>query len=156
MTLTEDGNPKRKQQQPNQTMTTPVKQTKPNLELAYEQDDRYKQIEKALSHKVNALKNIHLNIVGLEEKFYEELHQLECKYAKLYEAHFEQREQIVSGAREPTEAEAVWALDDEKSGDGEDEAVKGLVNDMEAKIGINDTEDFLGKTKLKTSYWFDF
>lgn len=130
-------------------MTTPVKQTKPNLELAYEQDDRCKQIEKALSHKVNALKNIHLNIVGLEEKFYEELHQLECKYAKLYGEHFEQREQIVSGAREPTEAEAVWTLDDKESGDGEDVVVKGLVNDMEAKIGINDTEDFLGKTKLE-------
>jgi len=42
--------------------------------------------------RVNALKNLHIKLVDIESKFYEELHHLECKYASMYVPIFEQRE----------------------------------------------------------------
>jgi len=94
-----------------------------------------------------------LKIVALEEKFYEELHLLECKYAALCEPFREQRMKIITGEHVPTEEESVWALDDvsenkegkDDSGTGQD--VKDLIKDMETKIDISDAskpEDFIG------------
>lgn len=132
---------------------SPIKQVVQDKELGYTADARYKEIVKALSSKINALKNIHLNIVGIEEKFYEELHQLECKYAKLYEPYFEQREKIITGEHEPTASESQWEFDENKddpiasndSGNGND--VKDIIKDMETKFDISDQskpEDFTG------------
>jgi len=112
----------------------------------------YDNIEKVLSSKINALKNIHLKMVHLEEKFYDELHQLESKYAQLYEPLFDQRVKIITGEHEPTNEEAIWKLDEQKenlskqgindSGNGND--VKDLIKDMESKIDINDSMNFTG------------
>ena len=66
-----------------------------------------------LQKKVNALKNIQLDMVRVEAKFYDELHELECKYSKLYEPFFEKRKKIVTGEYEPNETEGKWALDEE-------------------------------------------
>jgi len=124
--------------------------TKTEMSSAVLQD--YNDIEKALSSKINALKNIHLKMVHLEEKFYDELHQLESKYAKLYEPLYEQREKIVTGEYDPTNEEATWALDEQKdnlakqgindSGNGNE--IKDLIKDMESKIDINDSMNFTG------------
>lgn len=62
--------------------------------------------------RVNALKNIQLRMVNIETKFYEELHQLECKYTQMYEPLFEQRQKIVSGEYEPTAEEKKWNYED--------------------------------------------
>ena len=147
MTITDSVNSKRKT---NSLVTTPVKQ--PKSEQTYDENEGYIQIEKAVAHKVNALKNIHLNIVGLEEKFYEELHQLECKYAKLYEAHFEQREQIVTGKREPTAEEAVWKLDANEGEEKDD--VKALATQMEAQIDLKERGEFVGKQSQRMIYGY--
>ena len=66
-----------------------------------------------LQKKVNALKNIQLEMIKVEAKFYDELHELECKFSKLYEPFFEKRKKIVTGELEPTEEEGKWALDEE-------------------------------------------
>lgn len=39
----------------------------------------------AVKRRIKALKNYQVKQIQLEAKFYEEVHQLECKYAKLYE-----------------------------------------------------------------------
>jgi len=63
--------------------------------------------------KINALKNVQVNLLKVEAKFYDELHELECKYSQLYEPFFEKRRTIVSGEYEPTEEETKWPLDEE-------------------------------------------
>lgn len=103
----------------------------------------YQTIIKALTPKINALKNIHLNIVGLEEKFYEELHILECKYHRLFEPYFEQREKIVTGEYEPSGEETQWAYEQPENGESKDDSgtcndVKDLIKDMEAKVDLNE------------------
>jgi nucleosome assembly protein 1-like 1 len=65
-----------------------------------------------LMKRINGLKNVQLKMVHLEAKFYEELHQLECKYAKFYEPLYAKRKEIVVGDYEPTEEESKWALDE--------------------------------------------
>lgn len=66
--------------------------------------------------RINALKNDQLKLLDLEKQFFEELHQLECKYAKLYEPIYEKRKKIVVGEVEPTDEESKWALDDKEGG----------------------------------------
>ena len=67
-----------------------------------------------LQKKVNALKNVQLEMTKVEAKFYDELHELECKFFKLYEPFFEKRKKIVTGEHEPTEEEGKWALDEDE------------------------------------------
>ncbi len=59
--------------------------------------------------RLNALRNIQLKIHDVESNFYEELYKLEKKFASTYEPLYNQREAIVSGKHEPTEAESTWA-----------------------------------------------
>ena len=42
-------------------------------------------LPKVVKRRIKALKNYQVSHTKLEAKFYEEVHQLECKYAKLYE-----------------------------------------------------------------------
>lgn len=79
-------------------------------------------LPKEVMRRVNALKNIQLKMVDVETKFYEELHLLECKYAKIYDGFYQQREKIVTGEYEPNEEEAKFVLDEEpENKDGKDE-----------------------------------
>lgn len=133
-------------------VTSTSSQTKMSTEMSSGSPD-YTDIEKALSAKINALKNIHLKMVHLEEKFYDELHQLESKYAMLYEPLFDQREKIITGEHEPSDQEGVWTLDEQNiennskqgindSGNGND--VKDLIKDMQSKIDISDSLNLTG------------
>jgi hypothetical protein len=61
---------------------------------------------------INALKNIQLKIFDIESKFNQDLHELELKYASLYEPLYEQREKIVNGKHIPTDEEAKWEYKD--------------------------------------------
>lgn len=65
-----------------------------------------------IKKRINALKNEQVKLLDLERQFFEEMHQLECKYAKLQEPILEKRRKIIIGEVEPTEEEAKWALDD--------------------------------------------
>ncbi|XP_045504844.1 nucleosome assembly protein 1-like 1 isoform X2 [Colias croceus] len=55
--------------------------------------------------RINALRVLQKEFIEIESKFYAEVHELECKYAKLYEPLFEKRAQVVNGTYEPTEEE---------------------------------------------------
>ena len=51
--------------------------------------------------RLKALKKIQLETTKLEAKFYEEVHQLECKYHQLYTPLYEKRAQITKGNPTP-------------------------------------------------------
>ena len=43
------------------------------------------------------MKKLQLEATKIEAKFYEEIHQLECKYLKLYQPLYEKRTKITKG-----------------------------------------------------------
>lgn len=67
----------------------------------------------AVKRRIKALKNLMLEATNIESQFFKEVHNLECKYHKLYVPLYEKRNTIVNGQYEPTEKEAEWPSDDE-------------------------------------------
>ncbi|XP_063537900.1 nucleosome assembly protein 1-like 1 isoform X1 [Cydia strobilella] len=63
--------------------------------------------------RVRALRALQKEFVDVESKFYSEVHQLECKYEKLYKPLFEKRAQIVNGTYEPNDNECLNPWRDE-------------------------------------------
>lgn len=47
-------------------------------------DYSFQNLPAPVKKRINALKNLQLDVTNLEAKFYEEVHLLECKYHKLY------------------------------------------------------------------------
>ncbi|XP_011175504.1 nucleosome assembly protein 1-like 1 isoform X1 [Solenopsis invicta] len=84
----------------------------------------------SVKRRVKALKQLQLVTTNIEAKFYEEVHALECEYYKMCAPLYEKRNEIVSGAYEPTDEQCVWDSD-------EDEEV--LNNYMKEKAKIEDT-----------------
>ncbi|EHH66509.1 NAP-1-related protein [Macaca fascicularis] len=70
-------------------------------------------IERVVKRRVNALKNLQVKCAQIEAKFYEEVHDLERKYAVLYQPLFDKRFEIINAIYEPTEEECEWKPDEE-------------------------------------------
>lgn len=81
--------------------------------LAALQQQTMANLPAPVKKRINALKNLQLEVTNLEAKFYEEVHLLECKYHKLYHPIHEKRYKIVTGSYEPTEEEGEWKLESE-------------------------------------------
>uniref|UniRef100_A0A8C9S9P5 Nucleosome assembly protein 1-like 1 n=1 Tax=Scleropages formosus TaxID=113540 RepID=A0A8C9S9P5_SCLFO len=71
-------------------------------------------LPKVVKRRVNALKNLQVKCAHIEAKFYEEVHELERKYAALYQPLFDKRSEIIKGAYEPTDEECNWKADEEE------------------------------------------
>uniref|UniRef100_A0A8C2AHV7 Nucleosome assembly protein 1-like 1 n=1 Tax=Cyprinus carpio TaxID=7962 RepID=A0A8C2AHV7_CYPCA len=71
-------------------------------------------LPKVVKRRVNALKNLQVKCAHIEAKFYEEVHELERKYAALYQPLFDKRSDIVRAAYEPTDEECEWKPDEEE------------------------------------------
>jgi len=99
-------------------------------------------VDKLVLKRVNALKNIQVKMIDIEAKFYEELHQLECKYRNFYEPLSEQRAKIISGEYEPTGDECKWMYGDEADQEGLD--IEDIADSVEAKLNMNDEEEVKG------------
>ncbi|EHB08114.1 Nucleosome assembly protein 1-like 1 [Heterocephalus glaber] len=82
-------------------------------------------LPRVLKRRVNALKNLQVNCAQIEAKFYEEVHDLERKYAVLYQPLFDKRFEIINAIYEPTEEEFP------ESGDLDDDAEAILAADFE-------------------------
>ncbi|KAF7248652.1 Nucleosome assembly protein 1-like 1-B [Varanus komodoensis] len=67
-----------------------------------------------VKRRVNALKNLQVKCAQIEAKFYEEVHELERKYAALYQPLFDKRSEIINAVYEPTEEECEWKTDAEE------------------------------------------
>jgi len=83
-----------------------------------ERGDCYTHIEsmlpKVVKRRVHALKRLQVQSANIEAKFYDEVHELERKYAALYQPLFDKRRQVVTGAVEPTDEECEWQSDKEE------------------------------------------
>ncbi|XP_051779454.1 nucleosome assembly protein 1-like 4b isoform X2 [Erpetoichthys calabaricus] len=88
-------------------------------------------LPKSVRRRINALKQLQVKCAHTEAKFYEEVHELERKYAALYQPLFEKRCTIVTGEVEPTDEECEW------QSDREDE---DLAEDMEKKASITENK----------------
>jgi len=88
-----------------------------------------------VKRRLKALKKVQLETTKIEAKFYEEVHQLECKYHQLYTPLYEKRAQITKGDYEPKDDECDWPSDDEESELAEDvkDKVKVEEDDKEKK-----------------------
>uniref|UniRef100_H2RPU0 Nucleosome assembly protein 1-like 1 n=1 Tax=Takifugu rubripes TaxID=31033 RepID=H2RPU0_TAKRU len=71
-------------------------------------------LPKVVKRRVNALKNLQVKCAHIEAKFYEEVHELERKYAALYQPLFDKRSDIVKATYEPTDEECEWKADEEQ------------------------------------------
>ncbi|XP_075044482.1 nucleosome assembly protein 1-like 4 isoform X1 [Mixophyes fleayi] len=90
-------------------------------------------LPKAVKRRINALKQLQEKCAHIEAKFYEEVHDLERKYAALYEPLFDKRKVIVTGEVEPSDAESEW------HSAGEDEDKEKLSEDVKKKMTISET-----------------
>ncbi|XP_078539024.1 nucleosome assembly protein 1-like 4 isoform X2 [Lissotriton helveticus] len=71
-------------------------------------------LPKAVKRRINALKQLQVKCAHIEAKFYEEVHELEIKYAALYQPLLEKRREVVNGEVEPTEEECEWLSETEE------------------------------------------
>uniref|UniRef100_H2TC71 Nucleosome assembly protein 1-like 4 n=1 Tax=Takifugu rubripes TaxID=31033 RepID=H2TC71_TAKRU len=89
-------------------------------------------IPKVVKRRVHALKRLQVQCANIEAKFYEEVHELERKYAALYHPLFEKRRDIVTGMVEPTDEECEWTSDREEE--------DALAEEVKEKASIEDTK----------------
>jgi len=93
--------------------------------------------------RVKALKKIQVEITKMEASFYEEMHNLECKYLSKYGPYFEQRKKIVSGDYEPSAEECEFVEGSDSEGETEKKTGKENSEDpnatkIEPVVGIPD------------------
>ncbi|CAG5958269.1 unnamed protein product [Menidia menidia] len=87
-------------------------------------------LPKVVKRRVHALKRLQVQCANIEAKFYEEVHELERKYAALYQPLFDKRREIVTGAVEPTDEECEWNSDrDEEEELAEEVKEKAAIED---------------------------
>ncbi|CAG9854139.1 unnamed protein product [Phyllotreta striolata] len=82
-----------------------------------------------VKRRIKALKKMQLETTNIEARFFKEVHDLECKYHKLYTPFYEKRNKIVNGQYEPNDEESQWPSDDEEL----TEAIKEKLKLEEAK-----------------------
>ncbi|XP_072408175.1 nucleosome assembly protein 1-like 1 isoform X1 [Chiloscyllium punctatum] len=85
-------------------------------------------LPKIVKKRVNALKNLQVKCAHIEAKFYAEVHELQRKYAALYQPHFDKRSDIINAVFEPTEEECKWQGDDEEE----------LSDEMKEKVKVEE------------------
>lgn len=76
-------------------------------------------LPKVVKRRLKALKKLQYDMIKIESKFYEEVHELECKYAAKYAPLCERRKDIVGGGTEPTDSDCDWPSDEEEEDDEE-------------------------------------
>jgi len=92
--------------------------------------------------RINALKNIELERLHLEAKFYDEVYQLERRYQELYQPLHDKRKNILVGEYEPTEKETEWNY--ETPEENVSEEVQNVTQELRKSLKINYEEDVKG------------
>ncbi|XP_033112328.1 nucleosome assembly protein 1-like 1 isoform X2 [Anneissia japonica] len=106
--------------------------------LVGQQSGYIESLPKVVKRRIKALKKLQLNHTKLEAKFYEEVHQLECKYAKLYEGLYEKRKDVVTAQIEPTDSDCEWESSEDEEEEEEDNK---LANELKEKAQLEDKEE---------------
>ncbi|XP_028812008.1 nucleosome assembly protein 1-like 4b isoform X2 [Denticeps clupeoides] len=89
-------------------------------------------LPRPVRRRINALRNLQVKSTHIEAKFYEEVHELERKYAFLYQPLFDKRKDIVSGNLEPTDEECEWHSDHEDENE--------LSENLKSKVSVEEKE----------------
>lgn len=96
-----------------------------------------------VKRRIKSLKKLQLEATNIEAKFFKEVHDLECKYHKLYVPLYEKRSTIVNGSYEPTDDESQWPSDDENS----------LPEAIKDKVKIEDQDNKDADVKGIPDFW---
>ncbi|KAI1238027.1 hypothetical protein IHE44_0014129 [Lamprotornis superbus] len=101
--------------------------------------------KKAVIRRIDALKKLQVKCAHIEAKFYEEVHDLERKYAALYQPLFDKRREFINGEAEPTDAESEWH--------SENEDEEKLAGDLKNAVVIDEKAE---ETNVKgiPDFWF--
>lgn len=83
-----------------------------------------------VQRRIKALKNLQLDYLKLEAKFYEEVYQIERKYIELYQPIIDKRKEIIAGNVEPTEEEAAYQSAEEEEDEEMSEKLKQMSLDL--------------------------
>lgn len=84
---------------------------------------------------INALKNLQLKIADAEAKLNDEINQLECKHAAVFETLFNKRAKIINGEYEPSDEESKWAYENgEQNGGGSTKKLKTDESDAKKSL----------------------
>ncbi|KAK2118256.1 Nucleosome assembly protein 1-like 4 [Saguinus oedipus] len=86
-------------------------------------------LPKAVKRRINALKQLQMRCTHIEAKFYEEVHDLERKYAAFYQPLFDKRRKFITGDVEPTDVESEWHSENEE---------EKLAGDVKNKVVITE------------------
>ncbi|XP_076855396.1 nucleosome assembly protein 1-like 4b isoform X2 [Brachyhypopomus gauderio] len=95
----------------------------------------------SVRRRVNALKNLQVKSAHVEAKFYEEVHELERKYASLYQPLFDKRKAMVTGAVEPSDEECEWQSHQEDEDLAEELQKKASIEEKGAESEAAAQED---------------
>uniref|UniRef100_A0A8D0G6P5 Nucleosome assembly protein 1 like 4 n=1 Tax=Sphenodon punctatus TaxID=8508 RepID=A0A8D0G6P5_SPHPU len=108
-------------------------------------------LPKAVKRRIDALKQLQVKCAHIEAKFYEEVHDLERKYAALYQPLFDKRREFVTGDVEPTDVEAEWHSENEEE--------EKLAGDLKNKVVLEEKETKAAATEEANptgipDFWF--
>lgn len=81
--------------------------------FTFDPDSFVRSLPAPVKRRLKAMKKLQMERVKVESKFYEEIHQLEAKYAVKFAPLDERRANIISGEVEPTDSECDWVSDEE-------------------------------------------
>ncbi|XP_061773727.1 nucleosome assembly protein 1-like 4a isoform X2 [Nerophis ophidion] len=98
-------------------------------------------LPKAVKRRVHALKRLQVQYANIEAKFYEEIHELERKYAALYLPLYDKRQEFVTGTVEPTEEECEWHSDKDEEAEISEEIKEKIAIDATKKEDAAPVED---------------
>lgn len=116
----------------------------------------YMMLPETMKKRVRALRKMQVEFFKLEAKYYEEVHEIEAKYNKLYQPLYKKRAEIINALYEPTEEECDFPevfkpLDDSDASDDDGD------DKMGRKDGKNDKEPeetiFSEDTKGVPEFW---
>ncbi|XP_048192415.1 nucleosome assembly protein 1-like 2 [Perognathus longimembris pacificus] len=106
-----------------------------------------------VKYRVLALKKLQTRAANLESKFLREFHDIERKFAEMYQPLLEKRRQIVNAIYEPTEEECKYKLEPEDEEEKEDEMDdnEDMPYHEEAMVQefVNEEEDY-------EDYYYDY
>jgi len=102
-----------------------------------------------VKNRVKALKKLQFETINAEAEYYKEIHALDVKYQKVYDAINSKRTGVIKGDHEPVGVEIDWPSDEEDKEDGETKP-KTLVNGVE-KMTVKDYDE---NTTGIPKFWF--
>ncbi|RWS30507.1 nucleosome assembly protein 1-like 1-B [Leptotrombidium deliense] len=114
----------------------------------------YESLPKVVKRRIKALKKLQLQCLNIEAKFQEELHVLECKYAKQFDPLYQKRNDIVNAKVEPTDEECDFPSDDEHNDEeSKDATTEKLIEEVQNKVSLQNEHGMNEETKGIPEFW---